>query len=171
MPRRSRIMLLVAGGLASAFVVAGGYVWGAREEDGFDRRDEIARRGAAVMPFDLERTTHVFTKRSDGGIQLVVADDSDDSEQIALARQHLRDEAEKFRRGQLDDPARIHGTEMPGLAELEAGARRIEIDYEDVPAGGRISYKTDEPMLVAALHDWYDAQVSDHGTHAAAGTS
>jgi sulfite exporter TauE/SafE/copper chaperone CopZ len=33
------------------------------------RLDEVAQRGARVMPFDLEKTTHVFTKTPEGGHQ------------------------------------------------------------------------------------------------------
>jgi len=58
--------------------------------------------------------------------------------------------------------------EMPGLAELKAGAGRIEIVYADVLAGGEILYRTDDPALVSALHAWFDAQVSDHGVDAEA---
>ncbi len=58
--------------------------------------------------------------------------------------------------------------EMPGLAELEAGASRIEIVYDKVLPGGQIRYCTDDPALIAALHAWFDAQVSDHGADAIA---
>jgi hypothetical protein len=34
---------------------------------------KVAARGAEVMPFDLDRTTHVFTKLPDGGVQTVTA--------------------------------------------------------------------------------------------------
>ncbi len=39
------------------------------------RFNEVAKRGAKVMPFDLEQTTHVFTKTEKGGLQLVIAKD------------------------------------------------------------------------------------------------
>jgi hypothetical protein len=39
------------------------------------RQEEIARRGAKVMPFDLEPTAHVFQKLDDGGLQKVVVKD------------------------------------------------------------------------------------------------
>ena len=77
------------GGLAVAALVTGGYLWGARDTAGIDRRAEVSQRGAAVMPFDLARTTHHFAKRSSGGVQTVVADDQDDSGQVALIRDHL----------------------------------------------------------------------------------
>jgi len=121
------------------------------------------------MPFDLERTTHRFAKQSNGGIQSVVADDPADAEQVALIRDHLTREAEEFRAGRFDDPAAIHGMEMPGLAALRAGADRLTVRYADVPAGGRITFATEAVGLVAALHAWFEAQVVDHGAHAEAG--
>ncbi len=55
---------------------------------------------------------------------------------------------------------------MPGLEELEAGAEEMDIRYSDLPDGAKIEYESGDPTLVAALHDWFDAQVSDHGNHA-----
>lgn len=129
------------------------------------RHDEVAARGAGVMPFDLDRTTHVFEPDPDGGVQTVVADDGDD-EQVALVRAHLREEADRFARGDFGDPAAIHGHDMPGLAELEAGHARIEVGYADVADGARLTYRTTDPGLVDALHRWFAAQLADHGPHA-----
>ena len=125
----------------------------------------VAARGAEVMPFDLERTTHRFEKTERGGIETVVADEPD-ADQIAPVRSHLREEADRFSRGDFDDPMAIHGMEMPGLADLRAGAARIEIAYADVPTGARLTYTVAERRLRAALHAWFDAQLMDHGEHA-----
>jgi hypothetical protein len=136
---------------------------------GDDRRAEVAERGAEIMPFDLDATTHRFDSRPDGLVQTVVADDpeaEDGGEQVALVREHLADEAERFTRGDFGDPASIHGEDMPGLAVLSAGVDGIAVAYTEVPAGARITYTTDEPELVEALHLWAEAQVSDHGDHA-----
>ncbi len=135
------------------------------------RQEEVAEKGAQVMPFDLEKTTHVFEKTETGGVQKVVADDPNDAEQITLIREHLEEEAAAFRRGDLSDPSEIHGEEMPGLEDLEAGAERMDIRYSDLPDGAKIEYETSDPALVAALHHWFDAQVSDHGDHAEDGGS
>ena len=165
MRRRSRVVpgLLAAAGVTA--LVAGGYVWGAGQA-GDDRQAEVAARGAKVMPFDLERTTHVFEERDDGGVQTVVADDPADTAEVEKIREHLEGEAEEFRNGRFDDPMAIHGRETPGVAKLRAGAGRMEIRYEDVPDGGRITYATRDPELVRALHAWFDAQLVDHGAHA-----
>jgi hypothetical protein len=134
-----------------------------------ERRAEVASRGAEVMSFDLERTTHVFEKRVDGGVQTVVADNPADSGEIASIRRHLRAEAAAFARGDFGDPSSVHGSEMPGLRELEVGAERLKIRYERVSDGARITYTTRDSELVEALHAWFEAQVSDHGQHAEEG--
>ena len=43
------------------------------------------------------------------------------------------------------------------------------IDYKDVKGGGQLTYKTQDASLVAALHKWFDAQLSDHGKDAMEG--
>jgi hypothetical protein len=118
------------------------------------------------MPFDLDKTTHRFTPRADGLLQEVVADEPADPTQIDLVREHLADEAERFRGGDFADPASIHGADMPGLAALSAGASAITIDYLDLPAGASLTFRTADPALVEALHAWGEAQVADHGEHA-----
>lgn len=130
------------------------------------RQEEVAARGAEVMPFDLERTTHIFEPLDDGGIQRVTADDATDREQISLIREHLAKEADAFARGDFSDPERIHGDNMPGLRELRSGYEDIEVSYSELPAGGRIRYRSSNASLVQALHGWFEAQVMDHGDHA-----
>jgi hypothetical protein len=74
-----------------------------------DRQAEVAERGSRIMPFDLDAATHRFDPDPDGLTQTVVADDPSDSDQVALVREHVRDEADRFARGDFDDPAHIHG--------------------------------------------------------------
>ena len=130
------------------------------------RQEEVAARGVKVMPFDLEQTTHVFQKLEDGGLQKVVVKDPSNKKQIALIQAHLKEESEKFRKGDFSDPAKIHGEDMPGLAELKAGARKIDVRYTALPDGAQIRYTTKDPKMVMTLHQWFAAQLSDHGEHA-----
>ena len=122
-------------------------------------------RSKHVMPFDLNRTMHIFEPSSTGGVQTVAVHDGD-PKQIALVRSHLRKEAIAFARGYFADPAEIHGTNMPGLAQLRAGARKIAVSYSPTSNGASIRYKTADPKLIAAIHRWFAAQVTDHGAHA-----
>ena len=114
------------------------------------------------MPFDLELTSHTYTKTPEGGVQRVVADDPSESRQVTLIQDHLADEAARFSDGDFADPARIHGMDMPGLAELEAGYARIRVEYSRESDGGTIIYSSAEPALVAAIHSWFDRQTADH---------
>ena len=106
------------------------------------RLDEVAKRGTHVMPFDLEKTTHVFSKIS-----------------------------EDFKRGDFSKPERIHGEGMPGLAALKsAKPGQIRIEYSVLPDGAQIAYSTKSPHLIDAIHYWFDAQLRDHARHAVPGS-
>lgn len=130
-----------------------------------ERQAEVAETGREVMPFDLEATTHVFEKLETGGIQTVLAD-RDDPVQIALVRRHLAEEAERFAQGDFHDPAAIHGDEMPGLHGLMMGHDSLSITFTEVERGAQIRYESRRSALVGAIHQWFDAQLSDHGNHA-----
>ncbi|WP_221179056.1 hypothetical protein [Pseudomonas brassicacearum] len=59
---------------------------------------------------------------------------------------------------------------MPGLADLKAAKPgQIAITYKDVEGGAQLAFKTSDPALIAALHKWFDAQLSDHGKDAMEG--
>lgn len=134
------------------------------------RQTEVSERGKDVMPFDLAATTHIFTKTAEGGTQQVLARKSTDAAQVKLARQHLREIREQFLKGDFSGPTHIHGQDMPGLSDLKAAKPgQIAIDYKDVKGGGQLTYKTADATLVAALHQWFDAQLSDHGKDAMQG--
>jgi hypothetical protein len=126
----------------------------------------VATRGAQVMPFDLEQTRHVFESLPDGGLQTVTVTDPANRAQIALIQAHLQEESEKFQRGDFSDPAKIHGENMPGLAELEAGSGQLDVLYLALSDGAQIRYTTKDPALVMAIHHWFMAQRADHGRHA-----
>lgn len=137
---------------------------GSSREASPERRAEVAARGATVMPFDLQRTQHKFEALADGGLQTVIADDPTDTTQVRLVREHLSAEAAGFSRGDFADPRAIHGHAMPGVAELSAGAARIEISYATIEGGARIRYTASDSALVSALHRWFEARRMDHGT-------
>ena len=130
------------------------------------RQDEVAAKGAMVMPFDQNLTTHVFRATATGGVQRVVANDPGDTEQISLIRSHLRKEATRFAAGDFHDPMAIHGMKMPGIAAFRRGYGSIDVRDADLPDGARITYTTKDPDLIDALHTWFDAQLMDHGAHA-----
>ena len=129
------------------------------------RQEEVARRGSTVMPFELSRTTHFFDANSNGGIQTITANDQRDAEQVALIRSHLSTEAQQFGRGDFSDPAAIHGKDMPGLAVLSKAGNKLHVAYKELPAGASLTYTSQDPAVVTAIHDWFAAQSADHGAH------
>ncbi len=131
------------------------------------RLDEIAKRGSHVMPFKLDSTVHVFSKKEYGGLQQVVVKKSSDSEQIKLIQQHLEEISIDFKQGKYTSPTKLHGENMPGLAVLKkAKPNEIDIKYSSLPDGAEITYKSDKNNIIQAVHQWFDAQMSDHSRHA-----
>ena len=135
-----------------------------------NRQAEVLEKGKDVMPFDVKATTHVFTKTTDGGLQRVVAKDVHDAKTIRLVRAHLREIQQQFRKGDFGGPSHIHGEHMPGLAELRsAKPGQLRISYRDVKGGAELAFRTSDPGLVRAVHEWFDAQLADHGPDAMEG--
>ena len=160
---RARLALLLGRSIMAAILITLGAFAATGMLTGANRQTMIHEQGSTVMPFDLDRTTHVFKSTEIGGIETVIVKDPADSQQIGLIQQHLQHEAMQFRAGDFSDPATIHGATMPGLSELAAGAANITFSYAALPNGAQISYKTNEPRMVDALHRWFAAQLADHG--------
>jgi hypothetical protein len=134
------------------------------------RQAQVSQLGKDVMPFTLAATIHIFAKSETGGTQQVVTKAAGDEAQIKLIRQHLHEIQAQFLKGDFSGPAHIHGQAMPGLVEVKAAnPGQIAIDYKDIKDGAELTYQTSDAKLVAALHKWFDAQLSDHGKDAMEG--
>ncbi len=118
------------------------------------------------MPFDLSRTTHFFDDNANGGIETVTANDQGDVEQVTLIRSHLATEAQRFGRGDFSDPAAIHGENMPGLSVLAKAVSKLHVTYKEIAGGASLTYASQDPVVITALHDWFAAQRADHAAHA-----
>lgn len=153
----------LAAGIAAVLLLTGG------ESGDRERQAAVAERGAEVMPFDLDRTSHVFTPAASGGVQEVIADDPADAGQIRLIREHVQAEAARFARGDFDDPTAVHGDDMPGLATLRTEYSKMTAAYTELPDGAKITYVSRDPSVIKALHAWFEAQLGDHGDHAERG--
>lgn len=133
------------------------------------RQQEVRTKGAEVMPFSLDRTMHYFDKTADGGVQRVRTR-ADAPEQITMIRSHLHEITDSFGSRDFDKPAYIHGSDMPGLAQLRsAKPGELSVEYRELADGAEIDYQGHTPAIVAAIHRWFDAQLSDHGRDATDG--
>lgn len=131
-------------------------------------QEHVHQMAHSVMPFDISKAMHIFKMTELGGIQRIVARDPNDTVQVSLIRQHLKVEAERFQRGDYSDPATLHGADMPGLKELQAGSSHIKVLYMEVPAGAALTFQTTDLHLLTAIHRWFGAQLSEHGADARA---
>jgi hypothetical protein len=128
-----------------------------------NRQADVRDNGAAVMPFSITGTLHVFQKTPTGGIQRVEAREGN-ADQIPMIRKHLRMIAAAFHARHFESPAQIHGESMPGLATLRGASQAdLEIVYRDIERGGEINYEGRTPTIRRAIHEWFDAQLADHG--------
>ncbi len=135
-----------------------------------ERSEEVTQRGMRVMPFDLKQTQHIFTKTETGGVQQVIARSPSNTRQIELIRQHLTKISQEFSHGDFSNPAKIHGQDMPGLAELRnAKLGQFHVEYKELNNGAEITYSSKDPGLISAIHRWFDAQLADHGPDAIPG--
>ncbi len=124
----------------------------------------LQQRTQRELPYSLDQTVQTFTKTVHGGVQHVVVKSADNTSQIKLIQAHLLKTVEQFRKGDFSLTERQHGPNMPGLIQLKmANPNDIKFEYKALENGGQIHYSTEYPQFVQALHEWFDAQVSEHG--------
>jgi hypothetical protein len=127
-------------------------------------QSSLDERGAHVMGFDQQKTTHHFYLYPDGGAIDVAANDPNDDVNIKAARAHLPHIAKMFGEGDFQAPALVHATNVPGTADLARLKDRLSYHYEETPRGGRVNIVTADPDALAALHRFLRFQIADHKT-------
>lgn len=130
------------------------------------KHGEVVReRTQKIVPYALDKTQQTFSKTVHGGVQHVVAKSANDAKQIQLIQAHLQKMVAEFRKGDFSATEWMHGSDMPGLMRLKkAEADDVRYEYKALPDGGQIHYSSEYPELVQALHEWFDAQVREHGS-------
>ncbi len=133
------------------------------EKTDSEQNNEVYQRSQTVIPYDVNQTKQMFTKTVHGGVQHVVVKSEENTEQIKLIQAYLLKLTNNFSTGDFSETERIHGADMPGLARLKmAQPYDIKFEYKALPNGAQIHYSTEYPLLTQALHEWFDAQMSDH---------
>ncbi|GIK41118.1 MAG: hypothetical protein BroJett011_49510 [Chloroflexota bacterium] len=165
---KRNLLLVASGSILLAVLGTLGLLFGAGwlTPPSMNQQAMVHNMGHQVMPFDLSQTTHIFEMTDSGGIQQVIAKDPGAKEQISLIQQHLQHEAMRFSGGDFSDPTSLHGAEMPGIKELAGGVAQVKIEYTTLPNGAQITFTTQDLHLITAIHRWFGAQLSDHGSDA-----
>lgn len=131
-----------------------------------ERQQMIHEQGMNVMPFSLDKTEHIFKKTETGGTQRVVVRDANYTDDLQLIRMHLQMEARNFSQGNFSDPTSLHGESMAGLSVLRVNFSKMKVIYSEIENGAKIDFETTDSETISAIHNWFDAQVSDHGKDA-----
>lgn len=122
-----------------------------------------AVRGDGVMGFSHEKTKHTFKSLDDGGAIEVRALDAEDAASVALIRKHLSAIAKDFASGDFAKPKAIHAKTPDGATVMAARKALIRYQYSDIENGGRVRITTTDPAALAAVHDFLEFQIDEHG--------
>jgi hypothetical protein len=131
---------------------------------------EIQARGHAAMGVDQYTSMHHFEPLPDGG-RISLERDLPDSAGVAQIRAHMIQIAAAFGRGDFGLPGFVHDRNVPGTMIMRA--RRSHIDYrpDTLPRGAALRIRSNDPIAVAAIHEFLVFQRQDHraphgpGTH------
>jgi hypothetical protein len=129
-----------------------------------DQHAQMNQRGAQVMGFDQEKTTHHFYLYTDGGAIDVAVDDAADKANLDAIRVHLPHIAMLFSQGNFGAPMLVHGTNVPGTAEMAKLKDRLTYKYAETPKGGRVNITTTDVEALAAVRAFLKFQIADHKT-------
>jgi hypothetical protein len=129
-----------------------------------DHHAQMNHRGAQVMGFDQDKTTHHFLLFHDGGAIDVSVKDAADKVNLDAIRAHLPQIATKFGQGDFGAPAEVHATEVPGTKDLAALKAKVAWKYVETAKGGRVDIVTTDPAALSAVHAFLKYQIEDHKT-------
>jgi hypothetical protein len=128
-----------------------------------EHHNEVQQRTQQITPYAVDQTKQMFTKTVHGGVQHLIVNSADNTEQIKLVQAYLLKLSNDFSKGDFSVTEKIHGANMPGLARLKmAQPYDIKFKYEPLPNGAEIHYSTEYPQYAQALHEWFDAQMQEH---------
>ena len=125
---------------------------------------QMDHRGAQVMGFDQDKTSHHFYLYPDGGAIDVSVKDASDKTNLEAIRAHLPHIVMMFGEGNFDAPMLVHGTEVPGAAEMKKIKDTITWKYEETARGGRVTIGTANAEALKAVHAFLRFQITDHKT-------
>jgi len=129
-----------------------------------DHQARVNEHGDHVMGFSHETTTHHFELHYDGGTIDVRADDVKDTESRNQIRSHFRHIAQMFAVGNFNAPMLVHGTNVPGTAEMTKLKDQLHWDLQETPRGARIVITADNKQALGAVHQFLRFQIEDHQT-------
>jgi hypothetical protein len=124
----------------------------------------VESHGDQAMGFPHDATTHHFRLMPNGGAIEVSANNPDDKTNTQAIRLHLKHIATMFGNGDFSTPMFIHDGVPPGTTAMKLMKAAIHYTYEEMASGGRVRIQADDPIAVAAIHDFLRFQITEHQT-------
>lgn len=124
----------------------------------------VERHGDQAMGFPHDATTHHFRLMSSGGAIEVSANNPGDKANTEAIRVHLKHIATMFSNADFSTPMFIHDGVPPGTTTMKLMKAAIHYAYEEMSSGGRVRIQADDPIAVAAIHDFLRFQITEHQT-------
>lgn len=125
---------------------------------------QMNMRGAEVMGFDQDKTTHHFYMYADGGAIDVSVNDAADAKNRDAIRSHLPHIAMMFGQGDFSAPMMVHSTNVPGTKQLAENKDKVAFKYIETPKGGKVDIVTKDAATLEALYQFLRFQITDHKT-------
>lgn len=158
MPRKLQLALIVA--IALVIVKAKAQ----HQHETAQHDTSLGQRGAQVMGFSQEKTTHHFELKQDGGVIEARANDLKDAATLGEIRGHFQHIAKMFAAGDFNAPMLVHAQNVPGTAAMSRLKDAIHWQMQEIPRGARISIIADNQEAVDAVHDFLRFQIENHKT-------
>jgi hypothetical protein len=129
-----------------------------------DHTAQVNARGAHVMGFSQDKTTHHFVLTFDGGVIDVRVNDVKDTEGRDEIRMHFQHISRMFADGDFTDPMLVHATNVPGTAAMKQLKDALHWDVVETPRGAKMVVSADNKPALDALHEFLKFQIEDHKT-------
>jgi hypothetical protein len=121
-----------------------------------------ARHGDTVG-VDPMALAHQFESTPEGG-DIILERGVHDDMGITQIRAHLLLIARSFARGDFAIPGFVHEKPVPGTSVMTLLANRISYSIEDLPHGGTVHIRTEDPEALKAIHSFIAFQIAEHRT-------
>lgn len=122
-------------------------------------------RGNVAMGFDQNKIMHHFMATPTGGIIMIVALSSNDSETIKQIKDHIVDIQHEFSQGNFTKPFFIHDQQVPGTDVMAEKKDMIRYSAEQLKDGAILVLTTDDKDLQNAIQQFMRFQGMEHKGH------
>jgi hypothetical protein len=116
------------------------------------------------MGVDQYTSAHRFQSLPDGG-RITLERDGVDSIGAVRIRVHMGEIAKAFAWGNFALPGFVHDRTVPGTTTMAARRSHISYTTESLPRGGSLRIRSNDPVSIAAIHEFLAFQRSDHRSH------